>query len=197
MEVYLGVKGKRLTSFSAKGEKLTFLRNHFSGLTPKLLAQVRPFAEKNIADKIHIPEAIVKVPTTMLGTELRKISYDSPILLGNKGKEFNLLSPDPKTVGDVVDVMKQIFLHRSNPYTLTGSKGILTGGTGILCAEVDKNVVSKRGVTVWLDQISGGEYNNAVGLFMSLNRFFGSVTDYAEVVIPLGLNVIDDYIPKK
>jgi hypothetical protein len=190
MEVYLGVKGKRLTSFSARGEKLTFLRNHFSGLTPKLLAQVRPFAQGNIADKIHIPEGIVKVPTTMLGTELRSISYDSPILLGNKGKEFNILSPDPKTVGDVVDVMKQIFLHRSDPYTLTGGKGALY-------AVVDNDLVSKRGATVWLDQISGGTYNNTVGLFMSLNRFFGSVADYAEVVIPLGLNVIDDYMPKK
>lgn len=181
--VYLGAKGKRNIFLSTKGENSAFLSNNFSGLTPKLLALVRPFAEKNIVDRISIPERPVKVPTIMLGTELRNISYDTPVLLIDKGLEFNTISQDPKTVGDVVNIMQQI-LFNTTAHSLADKGKIIYYG-------MDKDIISKRGVSVWLDEIQGETYNKTIGVFMRLTRFFGSVLDHAEVAIPLGMTVVD------
>lgn len=190
--VYLGAKGKRNTVLSTKGESSTFLRNNFSGLTPKLLANVRPFTENNIANQIKISNESIKVPVIMLGTELRVISYDSPVLLVNKRYQFNMVSPDPKNVGDVVGIMKQI-LFSGNPSTFYNHQG------GVMHFAVDEGIKNARGVSVWLDVITkdnpssdDSAYVNTVGMFMSLDRFFGSVNDHTQIVIPLGMRVVDE-----
>jgi hypothetical protein len=182
--IYLGAKGRRGTVLSAKGENLTSLNNHFSGLTPKLIEQIKPFVGRNIMDRISIPKTVVKVPATLLGTELRNISCETPVLLIKRGSEFNLISQDPGTVGDVVGIMEQILLpHDPSRFNIGKGK--------TMHFAVDQNLTNARGVKVWLDEIEGVTYNRTVGLFISLDRFFGSVNDHAEVAIPLNMTVTD------
>ncbi len=120
----------------------------------------------------------------MLGTDLWNISLNSPVIFNNTGGEFNAISPVPKTVGDVVEIMHQIFFNKA-PYSFKGM--------GTRYAEMSADIESKRGVTIWLDRISIGTHINNIGIFMSLNRFFSSVRDHAVVIIPLGMTVADEY----
>jgi hypothetical protein len=185
MEVYLGARCRRGTELLTKEFGLTSLRNHFSGLTPKLLGRIRPFAENNLIDMIKIPESLIKVPAVMLGTELRNITLDSPVLLIEKGADFNVVSPDPKTVGDAVGIMQQIF-------STYGSAGSYSGNGKMLHYAIDEELKNVRGVSVWLDEIQGEEaFNKNIGMFMSFTRFFGSTLDHIEIAIPLGMTVVD------
>ena len=182
--MYLGATGKRNTHLSARGEDLTFLKNHFSRLTPKLIEQIEPFTGKHIIDKISIPVSPVKVPANLLGSALRSISRETPVLLIQKGSAFNFICKDPGTVGDVVGIMEQILLPHdpSHVYIKDGKQ---------MHFAVDQNLMNARGVKVWLDEIEGPTYNLTIGLFISMNRFFGSVQDHAEIAVPLDLTVID------
>jgi hypothetical protein len=173
MEVYLGARVRRGIELSTRELSPAFLRDHFSGLTPKLLGRVRPFAEKNVVDMIKIPERPVKVPTIMLGTELSNITLDSPVLIINKGADFNVISKDPKTVGDVVGIMQQIFSSYEPSHSA-----------------INGIVKNAREVSAWLGEIKSGD-NDAVGMFMYLTRFFDSTLDHIEIAIPLGMTVVD------
>jgi len=198
MTTFYGVKGRRGIVFPARGQKLAVLKEHFSGLTPILLTQIRPFEDKCLNDKIIIHERPVKVPKEILENTLDNITHNSSVLVIEKGSDFNVINNgDPRTVEDVVGIMQQIFSTYESPvpYILNGGKH------DHVMNEARKEA---RSVSVWLDKINPDKiisdeinkeiYHNTVGLFMSLNRFFETTLDHIDIVIPLGMTIVDQKI---
>jgi hypothetical protein len=110
------------------------------------------------------------------------------------GKDFLENSLYPKIVKDVVGIAEQIFLDSSTARRV---------GPGDFIRSSGKALNEKRGISVWLGQLINANADTSgaptlpdkVGLFMSLNRFSGSLNDYAVVTIPLEMAIANEFTP--
>jgi len=191
--VFLGLQGPQTRALT-KGQPVDQLRAQYARLTPALLAKIPPeLLPTAIRDAIILPKGVVHVSPQVSGEALEGLTPETEILIGNVGAEFRAASPVPNTLGGLVEIMQQTFKWKGK----TATCGIPVGGGTkprgqLVAACVSQEVADARKVEFWLDEIEGR--NGQLGLYVSVNRFNGSLLDFLVAAVPLDATVIDHQV---
>jgi len=179
---YIGLKIKSSGhSIPANGQKFSFLRDNFSGLTPDLL-NLLPWKDRTFAGKIKpADEGFVKAPTFLLSIGLENVKPNDPVTLSMLNGYMGMI---PSTFDQLQDVMSECF-------SLSENSVIKKIDAGTLHYAFSDCIAKERGVLSWLDEFRDDP--GCLSVLFRVQLFRGSTLDWLSVYLPLKNVEIVDY----
>jgi hypothetical protein len=161
----------------------------FSGLDRKQIEHSINPLPLTLASAIKIlnEDQVVQVPTSIFNYGLGLITDISEVHLADSGEHFRMVTHEfPSIFSGLREVISQCLSKETHTSDLRGKDPFLSGYIGI----TDERIVNKRGLSAWIDIPT--DHTDTLALYIKMDRFYGSLSDYAVAVIPIpGINVTD------